>query len=154
MKLTGTTTTTRIVVAYAACLSRKQAYSATIAQQRRYWKRHGNDQCPRKLFRDQLINNLIEWRENGEKLILLIDSNENMENGKLARKLKSEQLQMFDIVKQRSGCPGPNTFTRGSKQIDGAWATPDVDITAACFLPFFLGSEITVVLCSTFPATN
>ena len=31
-KLSGTTATTRIVVAYAACVSRKQAHSATIAQ--------------------------------------------------------------------------------------------------------------------------
>ena len=64
-----------------------------------------------------------------------------MDNGKLARKLRNADLQMYDMVKKCSGCPGPNTFTRGSKQIDGAWATPDVEIDAARFLPFFFGID-------------
>ena len=138
-KLSGTTTTTRIVVAYAACKSRKQAHSATIAQQRRYWRLQGNRQCPRKLFREQLLNMLQEWRSEGEKIILLIDSNEDMENGTLARCLSSIDLQMYDVIKARSGIQGPNTFIRGSRQIDGAWATPDINVKAACFLPFFFG---------------
>ena len=76
----------------------------------------------------------------GEKIgknILLIDSNEDMANGKLARKLKAAPLEMLDAVKLRSAAPGPPTFVRGSRQIDAAWVTPDVDITKACFLPFY-----------------
>ena len=46
---------------------------------------------------------------------------------------------MIDAIHLRSQTPGPHTFVRGSRQIDGAWVTPDVDITAACFLPFYFG---------------
>ena len=62
-----------------------------------------------------------------------------MENGTLARCLSSIDLQMYDVIKARSGIQGPNTFIRGSRQIDGAWATPDINVKAACFLPFFFG---------------
>ena len=115
--LSGTTTTTRIIVAYAACSSRKQAHSATIAQQRRYWKSNGNDRCPRRLFREQLINHLKMWRENGEKLVLLIDSNENMERGKLERILRQADLQMYDIVKNAVDVRGQIRLLEGASKL-------------------------------------
>ena len=121
------------------CTTKKQAVYATIVQQRRYWKLQGNKQCPRKLLQQDLIRQLKEWREQGEKLILLLDSNENMPNGPLSRMLLHPDLGMIDAVQHRSSLPGPHTFIRGSRQIDGAWVTPYVDIDRACFLPFYFG---------------
>lgn len=46
---------------------------------------------------------------------------------------------MKDAVTSRIEMDGPVTFVRGSRQIDDAWATPDVEIYAACFLPFLFG---------------
>ena len=83
MKFSGRNTVTRVIVAYQPCATRKNARSATIAQQCQYWYMEGNYQCPRKLFCLQLIAQLTEWREDGKKLILLMDENENMENGQL-----------------------------------------------------------------------
>ena len=80
---------------------------------------------------------MLEWREDGEKLILILDRNEDMKNGQLARMLRHPDLDMKDAVKSRSNIDGPATFVRGSRQIDGAWVTPDIEISAACFLPFF-----------------
>ena len=139
MTLVGQNITTRVIVAYEACTSRKQAHSATIAQQRRYWRIHNDNRCPRRIFREQLCQALQGWRDAGEQLVLLLDSNENMTNGALSRMLQHENLQMEDAVKIRSGYDGPNTFIRGSRQIDGAWVTPGLDVQSACFLPFFLG---------------
>ena len=62
-----------------------------------------------------------------------------MKNGQLARMLRCPDLDMKDAVKSRIETDGPTTFVRGSRQIDGAWVTPDVEISAACFLPFFFG---------------
>ena len=110
-----------------------------MAQQRRYWKLQGNRQCPRKLFRQHLVEQLTEWRNDNEKLILMLDSNETMASGPLSRLLQGPELAMVDAIHLRSQSPDPNTFICGRRQIDGAWVTPDVDITAACFLPFFFG---------------
>ena len=139
LKLTGKSITTRIVVAYMPCTTRKQAVYATIAQQRRYWKLQGNKQRPRKLLQQDLIRQLKEWRNQGEKLILFLDSNGNMLNGPLSRMLAHTDLGMIDAVHHRSGLPGPHTFIKGSRQIDGAWVTLDVDIDRSCFLPFYFG---------------
>ena len=62
-----------------------------------------------------------------------------MLNGPLSRMLAHTDLGMIDAVHHRSGLPGPHTFIRGSRQIDGAWVTLDVDIDRACFLPFYFG---------------
>ena len=139
IKLTGRTTTTRIVVAYIPCNTRKQAVQATMAQHRRYWRLQGERKCPRKLMRQALIEKLKEWRSQGEKIILFIDSNEDMATGPLSRMLANDDLAMVDAVRLKSNAPGPPTFVRGRRQIDGAWVTPDVNVERACFLPFFFG---------------
>ena len=82
---------------------------------------------------------MLEWREEGDKLILILDGNEDMRNGQLARMIRHQVLDMKDAVKSRSNIEGLATFVRGSRQIDGAWVTPDVEISAACFLPFYFG---------------
>ena len=46
---------------------------------------------------------------------------------------------MYDAVAKRSGLSGPVTWARGTKQIDGVWVTPDLDVNSACFLPFYFG---------------
>ena len=73
------------------------------------------------------------------KLILFLDSNENISNDPLSQILSHPDLGMIDVVQHQSGLPGPHTFIRGSCQIDGAWVTPDIDIERACFLPFYFG---------------
>lgn len=79
-------------------------------------------------MRQALVSQLKEWRNQGEKLILLIDSNENMSGGPLARMLTHPDLAMIDAVHHLTQLDGPHAFVRGSCQIDGAWVTPDIDI--------------------------
>ena len=52
-------------------------------------------------MRRDLVAKMIQWREEGDKLILLLDSNENMKNGQLARMLKHPDLDMKDAIKSR-----------------------------------------------------
>ena len=70
---------------------------------------------------------------------MFVDSNENMDGGPLARMLGHEDLDMVDAIKSRSKQSGPNTFVRGSRQIDGVWVTKDIELSRACFLPFYFG---------------
>ena len=82
---------------------------------------------------------MLEWREEDDTLILILDGNEDIKNEQLARMLRHPDLDMKDAVKSRSNIEGPATFVRGSKQIYDAWVTHDIEISAACFLPFFFG---------------
>ena len=50
----------------------------------------------------------------------MLCSNENMENGLLARMLTHPDLDVQDGVKLRSNTEGPETFVRGLRQVDGA----------------------------------
>ena len=63
-----------------------------------------------------------------------------MKNSQLARMSKHPDLDMKDAVKTKIEIDGPAIFSCGSRQIDGAWITPDVKISTACFLPFFFGA--------------
>ena len=139
MRIAGDGAATRIITAYIPCTTRKRAISATIAQQKRYWRLQGEHQCPRKLLRRDLVAKMIQWREEGDKLILLLDSNENIKNGQLARFLKHPDFDMNDVIKSRTEIDGLTTFIPGSRKIDGTWITPDVEISAAYFIPFFFG---------------
>ena len=113
------------------CITRKEAVHATMAQHRRYWKLQGCINCPRRIWRNDLIKLLKQWRSEGDKIILLLDSNENMNDGQLARLLRQDDLQMKDMIKHRTKKKGPPIFIRGKRQIHGAWMTPDIDVTSA-----------------------
>ena len=86
-----------------------------------------------------LIEKMLEWREEGDKLILMLDGNENMETVRLERMLRNPDFDMQDVVKLCSNTEGPATFVRGSRKIDGAWVTPGIEISTAYFLPFYFG---------------
>ena len=94
--------------------------------------------CPRKLFLEHLRDKLIEWRQNGDRILLLIDTNEDMSDGHLQR-IFSRTLGMSDVVREVGGVAPTATYHRGTRQIDGAWATEDLQVTRACFLPFLFG---------------
>ena len=72
MRFEGRIVTTRVVIAYQPCVTRKHAITSTMAQQKRYWRLRGTHECPRVKFREDLIHHLKQWRDNGEKLVLLI----------------------------------------------------------------------------------
>ena len=139
IRLKGKNTVTRIVVAYSPCVTRKTAQSATIAQHRRYWRMRNNSLCPRRLFRFQLIDQLKDWRANGEKLILMMDGNEDMLKGPLSRMLRTDELEMNEVVTTKTNREKIPTFIRGSRQIDGIWLTPDVEMAKCTLLPFHFG---------------
>ena len=81
---------------------------------------------------------MLKWRENGERLILLVDGNEDLTKHHLGTALRTK-LNMFNLVKERTGVSGPATFCRGSEKIDGAFATRNIECTGARFLPIHDG---------------
>ena len=89
---------TRIIVAYQPSCTEARQFDTVYQQHRRYFRQRGNKQCPRRLFRDNLLAQLATWRAAGDRLILFIDANENINNGKLQRALRQPHIGLTDSL--------------------------------------------------------
>ena len=81
-----------------------------------------------------MFKQLSKWRDKGDRLILLVDGNKNLATDHLGSALRTN-LDMVDLVEERTNMPGPATHKEGSKKIDGAFTTRDIECTGARFLP-------------------
>jgi hypothetical protein len=142
MTLTGGTAgfTTRIVCGYNPCGNSRLDSSTTYAQHRRYFLHRGCLECPRVKFRQDLVAQLIQWREQGDRLVVCLDANEDIYKKSLGKTLTNmEGLAMKEVVGTYTGQKLGATYFRGSKPIDGIWATSDVTVTSACMMPVGFG---------------
>ena len=141
MTLKGDGVRTRIVCGYNPCGSGKLNSGTTYQQHRRFWVTQRKDlTCPRKHFHDDLVAQLTKWREEGDQLVVCLDANEDIYKKSLGKSLtKSDGLRMSEVVGDFTGKKIGPTFFRGSKPIDGIWATPDIVIAHACIMPAGFG---------------
>ena len=116
-----------MLTAYQPVRARK-GLSTVYSQQRRYFQRIGQIGCPRDFFKHDLLQLLRRWKSQRERLIVMLDANENMNDGRLERAFSASDLDLQDVVRLRRECDGPATWFRGSKQIDAIWATKDIRI--------------------------
>ncbi len=66
---------------------------------------------------------------------MCLDANEYIYKNSLGKSLtKREGLNMLEVVGKFTGRKIGPTFFRGSKPIDGIWATPDLVVTHACVM--------------------
>ncbi len=90
---------------------------------------------------------LKQWREEGDRLIVCIDVNEDIYKNLIGKTLTdTEGLNMVEAVREFTGKKIRPTFFRGSKPIDGIWITADIIVTHACVMPAGFGVGITVFL--------
>jgi len=128
---------TRIICAYQPCTSKRTALSSVGAQHRRYYRARGIKSCPRLMFRKDLTAQLGKWMKAKERILLFIDANEDLSNGPLIKILTKMKLR--DLIKERTNMPGPPTHFTGKHQIDGVFASVDIECGGARFLPFWVG---------------
>ena len=75
--------------------------------------------CPRKRFREDLVKQLRKWRENGDRLIVYMDANENIYTKSIGTTLtKATGLSMQEAISKFTGKKLGATFFRGSTAID------------------------------------
>ena len=97
--------------------------------------------CPRTRFRHDLIKQLVQWRKEGDRLVVCLDTNGDIYKKKLGKALvQTSELDMIEVVGSFTGQKVEPVFFRGKYPIDGVWATPDVLITEACVMP--VGYEV------------
>jgi hypothetical protein len=134
-------TTTRIVCGYNPCGNDKPNSGTVYHQQRQYWilKRKCTT-CPRIKFRTDLVEMLQKWRDQGDKLVVCMDANEDIYRKSIGKALTSvEGLAMKEVVGSFTGKPIGATYFRGSKPIDAIWATADIQVAGACIMPAGFG---------------
>lgn len=92
---------------------------------------------PYQLFFDDLILQLKKWRSNNERIILCIDLNEHSLTGQIARRLRSNDIELHESTHMfwPEG-QQPHTHIDGSRPIDGIFTTPDIDVTNSLLLSF------------------
>ena len=131
---------TYVLAAYQPCRSSTGDDRMTVwAQQRRYF-RNRESLHPIRAFRRDLLRLIRQWRENGDRVVLLLDANEDMDQGPLQRKL--ERLGFRDAIKaRRDGRRGPATHFRNTKgkKIDACWISEDIEDGYARYLRFYAG---------------
>ena len=79
---------TRIVCGYNPCYNNNANSSTSYQQHRRYLINKRKDlTCPRTKFREDLIEQLSKWREEGDRLIVCLDANENIYTKSIGKEL-------------------------------------------------------------------
>ena len=129
--------TTRIVCGYNSCYNKKKQSKTSYQQARRYFITKEKDlTCPRKRFRDDLVKQLKQWRADGDRLIVCLDANEDIYRHELGKRLAdADGLNMREVVGEFTGSKLGATYFRGTKPIDGIWATNDLQVVGACVMP-------------------
>jgi len=123
------------------CGNDKPNSGTVYHQHREYWvtKRHSLV-CPRVKFREDLLAQLRQWREEGDKLVVCLDANEDIYKKSIGRALTDiDGLAMQEVVGAFTGSDIGPTYFRGSKPIDAVWATTDVQVVGASIMPAGFG---------------
>jgi hypothetical protein len=137
MTLEGQGAKTRIVCGYNPCGNNKPNSGTTFQQHRRYFVTQKKEvACPRAKFREDLVAQLKKWRAEGDRIVVCMDANEDIYRKSLGKVLTDQEgLNMSEAVGDFTGKKLGATFFRGTKPIDGVWATKDITITHACVMP-------------------
>jgi hypothetical protein len=112
-------------------------------QQRYFIPRKKNLTCLLILYKRDLIKQLQQWQEAGEKIFLFMDHNEHVTKGALGKALGDRDgLDLQEAIIYHTGKSPGATFFRGSKPINSIWVSNHIEISNACVMPFgYLGME-------------
>ena len=87
-----------------------------------------------------MITQLKQWRDQGDRLIVCLDANEDIYRKAIERELTDMNgLALREVVGEFTNKKVGPTFFRGLKPIDGVWATSDISVANACIMPVGYG---------------
>ena len=90
-------------------------------QQKGYFEGIKDDQCPRKIFVDDLCKEVEGWLEAGDQLVIGMDANDDVRSSTLKSRL--EKLGLVESITSWHGLNGPLTYNRGSALIIGLFVS-------------------------------
>ncbi len=137
----GNGVVTQVICGYSSC-SNKKKDSGTVYQQHQWHLINKLNvlTCPRQRFREDLLQQMKQWRAAGKCLVLCLDANENIYRVELVQQLTGlHGLGMKEVVGDFTGRQLVATFFRGSEPIDAIWATSNLKVAHACIMPVGYG---------------
>jgi len=130
-----------IISAYQVCHQKFDATTDTAsAQQTRILQATGiPNPSPRKIFLNDLITQIKEWRARGKEIILCMDTNDNIADPKAKISRLFSETDLTDLHYHRyPSLKKPATYQRGSRPIDLMAGSPLIveALTSAWMCPF------------------
>jgi hypothetical protein len=128
---------TRVVWGYNRCYNKNPTSSTMYQQHRQFFITQRKDlTCLRTKFREDLVAQLMRWRKDGDHLIECLDANKHIYKKSIGKALTDiKGLAMKEVVGEFTRTPIGSTFFRGSKPINGVWATSDIAVCNAAIMP-------------------
>jgi hypothetical protein len=109
----------------------------TVYQQHlRYIQSRGLQTDPVSLFDLDLSKQIKEWREQGERIVLVIDVNGHPLHNELYRQLQERQTDMEEFSHKCWGPKAPYTHPTGKSPINGAYKSSEIEIVHLCMFTF------------------
>jgi hypothetical protein len=132
---------TQIITAYYPCRNKNINSGTSYQQQRWYFVTKKKDlTCPLILFCKHLIKELKQWQVMGDRIVLFMDYNEQVTDGKLGQALGDrEGPGLVEAALSHTGTSPGATLFWGLHPIDGLWVSKDLDISNVCVMPFGFG---------------
>ena len=112
----------QIVAGYRPCES--TGVSSTYQQQQRFFRGYNDNRDPRKAFYDDLFQEVSQWKQDGEKIIICLDANEDIQTCETEAFFRAVGMKEY-ILTSHTGRTPPATQNRNTKRepIDGLWVT-------------------------------
>ncbi len=127
-------------MAYQPSNSGLSSTGTTVKDQHsRYFCALGNARSPCTIFFEQLVSQLIIWKSDNNDIVLMGDFNKNIYNGRLARRLSQEDLNLMELCRQHTGVLILPTFQNSSASINGIFVTPGINCVNAFIPPHLAG---------------
>lgn len=118
----------RIVVGYRP--NHRGGKGSVFNQQERLLLKEDNLCNPRQAFWDNLRQDLKQWKEKGDQLIVMLDANDNIRSQAVTKELEDSELNLYNVHLLEHGLDTPPTHADGSNPINGIWATRGLSIDA------------------------
>lgn len=123
----------RLASGYNVGRSKPEGLQTVYQQQLRYIQNEGLETNPRRLMRDDLLEQMKNWLQQGERIMLYLDANENVLEGPLCQGLMA--LGFSPAAHMMHGHI-PNTHVSGSECIDEVWVSYGIEVTGVQVLSF------------------
>ncbi len=127
---------TQIIQAYNVGWATCKGLGTIYQQHLHYVWDHDLQTTPCELFRMELLDQLCQWRVQGDQLVLMMDANEHVLNGPLCKDLVNDNIDLVEATHASTILPTPPTSMDGSKPIDRVWHTSNIELTNINVLPF------------------
>jgi hypothetical protein len=127
---------TQILVAYKTGHSKSKGLHTIYQQQLCYIQKRGLTCSPVELFDKDLVQQIKELRNKGERIVLLMDVNNHPLNSKFYQRLQQELTDLEEFTHKCRGPTPPYTHISGSSPINGGYKSPEIEIVNLRMLSF------------------